>query len=209
MEIRMDELTAIRDEIRNHASNAWATERGYEPIYSASPQSRIAVIGQAPGKQAQDSQIPWNDASGIKLRQWLGVSEAQFYDPDTIALLPMDFYYPGKGTHGDLPPRPGFAPLWHPRILKMMTELRLTVLIGSYAQKHYLGTSAKKNLTETVRAYRDYVPDRIPLVHPSPLNFRWQAKNPWFETEVIPALQTLVVEAVSDATPDRPPRSYS
>jgi uracil-DNA glycosylase len=91
----MDELTALRDEIRNDASNAWATECGYEPIYSASSRSKIVVIGQAPGRQAQDSQIPWNDASGIKLRQWLGVTDAQFYDPDTIALLPMDFYYPG------------------------------------------------------------------------------------------------------------------
>jgi uracil-DNA glycosylase len=195
----MHELAAIRDEIRNDASNAWATERGYEPIYSASSRSKIVVIGQAPGRQAQDSQIPWNDASGIKLRQWLGVTDAQFYDPDTIALLPMDFYYPGKGAHGDLPPRPAFASRWHQRILETMPGVRLTVLIGRYAQKHYLGTSAKRNLTETVRAYRDYLPDRIPLVHPSPLNFRWQAKNPWFETEVIPALQTLVVDAVFNA----------
>jgi len=195
IERRTDELAGIREEIRNHASNSWATERGYEPIYSASPRSRIVVIGQAPGKQAQETQIPWNDASGIKLRQWLGVTDAQFYDPDTIALLPMDFYYPGKGAHGDLPPRTDFASVWHPRILTLMPSVRLTVLIGSYAQKHFLGTSAKKNLTETVRAYRDYVPDRIPLVHPSPLNFRWQAKNPWFETDVIPALQTLVVNA--------------
>lgn len=192
----MDELDAIRQEISAHASNAWARERGYEPIYAASPRSRIVVIGQAPGKQAQDSQIPWNDASGIKLRQWLGVTDAQFYATETIALLPMDFYYPGKGKHGDLPPRPTFASLWHPRILTLMPAVRLTVLIGSYAQKHYLGASAKRNLTETVRAYRDYAPDRIPLVHPSPLNFRWQAKNPWFETDVIPALQTLVADAI-------------
>jgi uracil-DNA glycosylase len=191
----MDDLAGIRDEIRNHASNARPTERGYEPIYSASPRSRIVVIGQAPGKQAQESQVPWNDPSGVKLRQWLGVTDAQFYDPDTIALLPMDFYYPGKGAHGDLPPRTDFAPLWHPRILALMPAVRLTVLIGSYAQKHYLGASAKKNLTETVRARRDYVPDRIPLVHPSPLNFRWQAKNPWFETDVIPELRALVVNA--------------
>jgi uracil-DNA glycosylase len=175
----MRELAGLRAEIRNHAS-------------------KIVVIGQAPGLRAQESQIPWNDASGIKLREWLAVTDPQFYDPDTIALLPMDFYYPGKGTHGDLPPRPGFAPLWHPRILRLMPELRLTVLIGNYAQKHYLGRGAKKNLTETVRAYRDYGPDRIPLVHPSPLNFRWQAKNPWFEAEVIPALRALVAAAVSE-----------
>ncbi|WP_344210611.1 uracil-DNA glycosylase family protein [Kribbella sancticallisti] len=195
----MDELAELQNEIRNHPSNAWALERGYEPIYSVSPRSRIAVIGQAPGRQAQESQIPWNDLSGTKLRKWMGVTDAQFYDPDTIALLPMDFYYPGKGTHGDLPPRPEFAPLWHPRILKLMPGLRLTVLIGTYAQKHYLGAGDKKNLTETVRAYRDYAPDRIPLVHPSPLNFRWQAKNPWFETDVIPALRSSVADALSEA----------
>jgi uracil-DNA glycosylase len=194
--IPMDELARLRDEIRGHASNAWATERGYEPIYSASPSSRIAIIGQAPGRRAQESQVPWNDASGVKLREWLAVSDAEFYNPDTIALLPMDFYYPGKGTHGDLPPRAGFAPLWHPRILRLMPELRLTVVIGNYAQKYCLGSGAKKNLTETVRAYRDYGPDRIPLVHPSPLNFRWQAKNPWFEAEVIPALRSLVATAL-------------
>jgi uracil-DNA glycosylase len=206
----MRELAGLRAEIRNHASNTWATERGYEPIYTASPRSKIVVIGQAPGKKAQESQIPWNDASGIKLRDWLAVTDAQFYDPDTIALLPMDFYYPGKGTHGDLPPRPGFAPLWHPRILQLMPELRLTILIGNYAQKHYLGSGAKKNLTETVRAYRDYGPDRIPLVHPSPLNFRWQAKNPWFETDVIPALRSLVAAAISEpSVTGRSLRNYS
>lgn len=189
----------LRDELKNHPSNAWATEQGYEPIYSGSPRSRIVVIGQAPGRQAQETRIPWNDLSGVKLRQWLGVTDAQFYDPDTIALLPMDFYYPGKGAHGDLPPRPEFAPLWHPRILESMPALRLTVLIGSYAQKYYLGAEARKNLTETVRAHRDYAPDRIPLVHPSPLNFRWQAKNPWFETDVLPALRTLVAAALADS----------
>jgi uracil-DNA glycosylase len=193
----MDALTAIRQEITEHASNAWASERGYEPIYTASRKARIVVIGQAPGRQAQDTRVPWNDPSGVKLRQWLGVTAEQFYDPDTIALLPMDFYYPGKGAHGDLPPRPEFAPLWHSRILALMPAVRLTVLIGSYAQKYYLGAGAKKNLTDTVRAYRDYVPGRIPLVHPSPLNFRWQAKNPWFAAEVIPALQALVLKALT------------
>jgi uracil-DNA glycosylase len=193
----VDGLTAIHDEIVHDAANAWATECGYEPVYSVSPRSRIVIIGQAPGKRAQDSQIPWNDPSGAKLRQWLGVTEKQFYDPDTLALLPMDFYYPGKGAHGDLPPRPDFAPTWHPRILEQLTELRLTVLIGSYAQRHYLEVAAKQTLTETVRAYRDYLPERIPLVHPSPLNFRWQSRNPWFQAEVIPALRLLVQAAIS------------
>lgn len=140
----MDDLARIRDEIRNHASNALATERGYEPIYSASPRSRIVVIGQAPGKQAQESQVPWNDPSGVKLRQWLGATDAQFYDPDTIALLPMDFYYPGKGAHGDLPPRADFAPLWHPRILKLMPAVRLTVLIGAMPRNIIWGPAPRR-----------------------------------------------------------------
>ncbi|MBB6569942.1 uracil-DNA glycosylase family protein [Kribbella sandramycini] len=192
----MPELDGLRAEIRKHPSNAWATDCGYEPIYTASPGAKVVLIGQAPGKQAQESRVPWNDASGIKLREWLAVTDDEFYDPDRIALLPMDFYYPGKGSHGDLPPRPGFAPLWHPRLLRLMPELRLTVLIGNYAQQHYLGSGAKKNLTETVRAHRDYAPTRIPLVHPSPLNFRWHAKNPWFATDVVPALQALVAAAI-------------
>lgn len=125
------------------------------------------------------------------------MSDEQFYDPDSIALLPMDFYYPGKGSHGDLPPRPDFAATWHPRILAHLTDLRLTVLIGSYAQRYYLGVDAKKTLTETVRAYRNYASARIALVHPSPLNFRWLAKNPWFEADVVPNLRLRVQDALS------------
>jgi uracil-DNA glycosylase len=193
----VDELARIRAEIAGQASNAWAVQLGYEPVYAAGSEARIVIIGQAPGKRAQDSGIPWDDPSGVKLRDWLGVTPAEFYDPNVVALLPMDFYYPGKGRHGDLPPRVDFAPQWHPRILEQLTQLRLTILIGSYAQKRYLGARAHKSLTETVRAHREYEPAMIPLVHPSPLNFRWQAKNPWFELEVLPALRMLVRTALS------------
>ncbi|KAB8194233.1 uracil-DNA glycosylase family protein [Nonomuraea phyllanthi] len=190
-------LDGIRAEIVAHDSNAWARELGYEPIYSVAPDARIALIGQAPGRRAQESRVPWNDASGVKLRTWLGVDDEQFYDPSLFAILPMDFYYPGKGASGDLPPRKGFADLWHKRILAELGDLALTILVGGYAQKYYLGDRAKPSLTETVSAYAEYLPSMIPLVHPSPLNFRWQARNPWFEAEVVPALRSLVTKVIT------------
>ncbi|MFE4468098.1 uracil-DNA glycosylase family protein [Leifsonia sp. NPDC056824] len=178
------------------AENAWAHDLGYLPLYAAGPRARIAIIGQAPGRRAQESGIAWNDASGITLMNWLGVSEEEFRDPNLFALLPMDFYYPGKGTSGDLPPRRGFAERWHVPLLELMPDIRLTVLIGTYAQHHYLGGRAKRNLTETVYAFREYLPEFLPLVHPSPLNFRWQARNRWFESDVIPAIRHSVAAAI-------------
>lgn len=190
-------LDRIRAEIVAHESNAWARELGYEPIYSVAPGARIALIGQAPGRKAQASGVPWDDASGVKLRTWLGVDDERFYDPSLFAILPMDFFYPGKGKSGDLPPRKDFADLWHQRILAELGNLGLTILVGGYAQKYYLGDRRKPSLTETVRAHAEYLPSTIPLVHPSPLNFRWQAKNPWFEAEVVPTLRSLVANAIT------------
>lgn len=190
-------LDRIRAEIVAHQSNSWARDLGYEPIYSVAPAARVALIGQAPGRKAQESGVPWNDASGVKLRDWLGVDEGQFYDPNVFAIIPMDFYYPGKGASGDLPPRKDFAGLWHKRILAELPGIALTILVGGYAQKYYLGDRVKASLTETVRAYAEYLPSTIPLVHPSPLNFRWQSKNPWFETEVVPALRSSVTKAIT------------
>lgn len=172
--------------------NAHHTAQGYTPVYTAGAKARLLIIGQAPGIKAQISKKPWNDASGELLRKWIGISEEEFYDPQTVALVPVDFYYPGKGEHGDLPPRKDFATKWHPPLLKLMPDIRLTLLVGSYAQRHYLGTTRRKSLTETVRNYRDYLPQYFPIVHPSPLTFRWRAKNPWFEAEVVPELRMLV-----------------
>lgn len=166
--------------------------RGYAPVYTAGPNAKIVIVGQAPGNKAQTSMKPWNDVSGVLLRKWLGVSEEQFYNPDLFALVPMDFYYPGKGTHGDLPPRKDFAKKWHPRLLALMPHVQLIILVGAYAQKYYLGKDAKANLTQSVRAYEGYLPTYFPLVHPSPLNFRWRAKNPWFEQDVVPVLEQQV-----------------
>lgn len=188
----MNSLQRIYRSIGEDPDNAWATALGYKPLYTASPHSRIIVVGQAPGRKAQESGIPWNDASGVRLRSWLGVSDEQFYDPDLISLLPMDFYYPGKGKSGDLPPRKGFAARWHPQIVANMKDLRLTILVGGYAQKYYLGAGAKTNLTATVQAYREYLPQFMPLVHPSPLNFRWHSRNPWFEKDLVPVLREVV-----------------
>lgn len=190
-------LDQIRQELVDDPANAWAREAGYLPVYAAGPSAKVAIIGQAPGKRAQESGVPWNDLSGVKLRAWLGVTDEQFYDPAVFAILPMDFYYPGKATSGDLPPRKEFAPKWHPRILAELREVRLTLLVGGYAQKHYLAGRIKPSLTATVRSYREYLPEMLPLVHPSPLNFRWQSKNPWFEAEVIPVLRAAVGAALA------------
>ena len=189
------ELDRIRSQIINDPENASATAVHFEPIYVADPGARVVVIGQAPGRRAQESGVPWNDASGARLIHWLGVDEATFRDAGLFALLPMDFYYPGKGPHGDLPPRRNFASRWHPKILAAMPNVRLTLLIGSYAQRHYLGP--QESLTSTVQHYAEYLPAVLPLVHPSPLNFRWLKKNPWYEDEVIPQLRTSVQQALS------------
>ncbi len=177
-------------------ANAEMQQKGYIPVYTASAKSRIIIVGQAPGSKAQATQKPWNDASGRLLREWLGVTEEEFYNPDLFALMPMDFYYPGKGVHGDLPPRKGFAEKWHPRLRAYMPHVELIVLVGAYAQKYYLGKTARKNLTETVLCYDDYLPDYLPVVHPSPLNFRWRASHPWFNERVVPALHSRVQEII-------------
>ena len=187
----------IRQAIIDDADNADLGAQGYLPLYVAGPRARIAVIGQAPGRKAQESNTAWNDASGANLFEWLGVTEQQFRDPDLFALLPMDFYYPGKGASGDLPPRKDFAGKWHPPLLQLMPDIHLTVLVGSYAQKYYLGARSQRNLTETVHAFREYLPDLIPVVHPSPLNFRWPSRNPWFALELLPVLRQRVADAIA------------
>lgn len=191
-------LDKLRLEIAKHPSNDVFQNLEYKPLFSASPTAKIVIIGQAPGKKAQESGIVWNDASGERLIRWLGITEEMFRDPAIISHMPMDFYYPGKGVSGDLPPRQGFAKLWHTRILQQMPSIELMVLIGQYAQKYYLGNGKYGNLTEMVRNYRDYLPEYFPLVHPSPLNFRWLNKNEWFEKEVIPALQARINQILTD-----------
>ena len=162
------------------------------PIIQASTQSKILIVGQAPGQKVQDSGIPWDDLSGNELRRWLGVTKEQFYDDKIFALMPMGFCYPGKGTSGDLPPRPECAPLWHHQVLAKMNDIKLTILIGQYAQQHYLKENFSPTLTENVKRFHTFLPIYLPLVHPSPRNKIWQKKNPWFELEVVPELQKIV-----------------
>ncbi len=184
-------LAKIYKEIEAHPSNKHHRKKGYRPVYSAHKDAKIVIIGQTPGRKAQESSTPWNDLSGDTLRKWLGVDRETFYT-NHIALVPMDFYYPGKGKHGDLPPRKEFAGMWHERIFKEMPHVELVILVGSYSQQHYLKEKLEKNLTETVRKYKKYLPDYFVLVHPSPLNLRWRAKNKWFEKSVVPELRKRV-----------------
>lgn len=159
------------------------------PVLSAHRRARILIAGQAPGRKVHETGIPWNDPSGERLRTWLGVERAQFYDAHRFAIVPMGFCYPGKGSSGDLPPRRECAQLWLQRLLAELPNLELTLLIGQYAQAQYLGTARKATLTDTVRAWQEYWPRYLPLPHPSPRNAGWFKHNVWFEKQVIPVLR--------------------
>ena len=182
-------MEKILKEIKQCAVCKEYLDLGPNPVVVANPKSKILIVGQAPGKRVHESGIPWDDPSGVQLRKWMGVDESVFYDATRIAIVPMGFCYPGKGKTGDLPPRPECAPLWHQALLEQMPSVELTLLIGQYAQKYYLGNAKKKNLTETVKNYKAYLPTQIPLPHPSPRNRFWLSKNPWFQESVVPELQ--------------------
>jgi len=168
---------------------------GPRPVLRASSTARILIIGQAPGTRVHQSGIPWDDPSGNRLRDWMQVDHDLFYDEKQIAIIPMGFCYPGKGKSGDLPPRPECAPQWHERLLAEMPALRLTVLIGQYAQKYYLETR-RRSLAETVQDWQSYLPDHFPLPHPSPRNIRWFRNNPWFESGVLPEFRRHIRRAL-------------
>lgn len=154
------------------------------------------IIGQAPGRRVHETGIPWNDPSGVRLRDWLGLADEQFYDPEVVAIVPMGFCYPGSARSGDKPPRPECAPLWHDRILAHLPPDRLDVIIGAYAQKRYI-EDRRPTLTETVAAWADHLPGRVVMPHPSPRNRHWLTKNPWFESETVPAVQQRVREVLA------------
>lgn len=185
---RHTEALTLLKEIRECRVCADALPHGPRPVVSFGPGAGVVIIGQAPGSRVHASGVPWDDPSGDRLRAWMGIGREQFYDPDTVAIVPMGFCYPGAGKSGDLPPRPECAPLWHQRILRQL-DVGLTLLIGRYAQAEYLGERRGDSLTETVRRWRIYGTATLPLPHPSPRNRRWFARNPWFESEVVPVLR--------------------
>ena len=193
-EITDPRFKAIAEEIRKDPENASFTKRGIDPLFYAGPECRIMIVGQAPGRVAEESGIVWNDRSGDRLRDWMGIDRDTFYNSGKLAIVPMDFYFPGTGKSGDLPPRKDFADTWHPRLLELMPDLKLTILVGSYATKRYLKLKSSASLTQVVKDYRDYLPEFFPLVHPSPRNQIWMKKNPWFDQTVIPDLRELVAQ---------------
>lgn len=162
------------------------------PVIQISSAARILIAGQAPGRKVHETGIPFNDPSGDRLRDWMGIDRDIFYDASKIAILPMGFCFPGTAKSGDLPPRPECAPKWRAQLLEKLPNLKLTLVIGQYAQAWHLKGQTRKNLTETVRGWQDYGEPILPLPHPSPRNFGWLKKNPWFEDEVIPDLRERV-----------------
>jgi uracil-DNA glycosylase len=171
---------------------------GCRPVVQIGAEARLLIIGQAPGARVHASGVPWDDASGARLRDWLGVDGGVFYDPERIALMPMGFCYPGAVTGGgDLPPRRECAPLWHQRIIAALPAVRLTVLVGLHAQAQYLGPARPATLTETVREAARYLPRFLPLPHPSWRSTGWMRANPWFETAVVPLLRSATADALA------------
>lgn len=184
-------LKDIIKQIELDKRNAEYTNKNIPPILQVDKEARILIVGQAPGKKVEESLIPFNDKSGETLISWMGIDKDTFYSKE-IAIVPMDFYYPGKAKTGDLPPRKFIAQEYHEPILKELNNIELTILIGKYSMDYYLKGRTKKNLTETVRCFDEYLPKYFPIVHPSSLNFRWQAKNPWFVQDVVPVLKKTV-----------------
>ena len=167
---------------------------GPKPLLQADSAAQILLVGQAPGSKTHEKGRPFDDVSGKRLRGWLGVTEEQFYDPRRFAIIPMGFCFPGTGKGGDMPPRPECAPAWRQPLLDALPNIRLTLVLGQYAMNWHLGDRKSRTLTDTVKRWREFWPELLPLPHPSPRNIRWFKANPWFETDVIPVLQDRVRE---------------
>jgi uracil-DNA glycosylase len=188
-------LSHLLTEIRSCRVCEDHLDHGPRPIVQAASPARIVVIGQAPGRRVHESGVPWDDPSGRTLRQWLDLTDDQFYDPDIVALVPMGFCYPGSASSGDKAPRPECAPLWHERLLGELPDDRLEVIIGRYALKRYIAEPGA-TVTETVANWATYLPNQVVLPHPSPRNRHWLTRNPWFEAGTLPAVRQRVAEAL-------------
>lgn len=196
----MDELEAVLEEARACTLCREHLPRGPRPVLRAEASARLLIVGQAPGTKVHETGLPWNDASGDRLRAWLGLDRAAFYDARRIAIVPMGFCYPGRDARGgDRPPRPECGPLWHPRLRPLLPAVELTLLVGSYAQAFYLGNRRPGGLTETVAAWRNFLPDFIPLPHPSWRNTAWLKRHPWFTEELLPEVRERVTAMIGAA----------
>ena len=187
-----DALAALLREVRACRLCAEHLPLGPRPVLRADERARVLIVGQAPGTRVHATGIPWNDPSGDRLRDWLEVDREAFYDERRFAIIPAGLCYPGRGRSGDLPPRPECAPRWHPALRALLPRIELTLLVGQYAQAFYLGPRRQATLTATVHAWREYLPEFLPLPHPSPRNTRWLQVNPWFALEVLPGLRERV-----------------
>jgi uracil-DNA glycosylase len=193
----MTTVTSLLEDVRACTLCAKQLPLGPRPVLQFHPHARILVAGQAPGSKVHASGVPFADASGDRLREWLGISEETFYDARRVAILPMGFCYPGTGKSGDLPPRPECATAWRDPLMQRLTKLKLTLVIGQYAQTYHL-PDADGSLTDTVLAWREHWPRVVPLPHPSPRNNIWLRRNPWFEKELLPRLRSRVKAALKD-----------
>lgn len=188
----MSKFDTLLEEVRACTICADHLPHGVRPVIQISRKAPILIAGQAPGRRVHESGIPFDDPSGDRLREWMGVSKEVFYDPEKVAILPMGFCYPGTGKSGDLPPRPECAPEWRQRLLAELRSLRLTLVIGQYAQAYHFGKTG--SVTDVVRSWQDHWPDIVPLPHPSPRNNLWLRRNPWFENELVPKLRDRISE---------------
>ncbi|WP_281615995.1 uracil-DNA glycosylase family protein [Flammeovirga sp. SubArs3] len=188
----MDSAQLLLEEIINSDICKGCSPPDAKPLLNFSSKSKILIIGQAPGIKAIESGIPWNDASGRRLREWMEISDKDFYDKEKVAIVPMDFCFPGKGKSGDLPPRPICAKQWMGKIMKELQNIELTLLIGQYAQKYFLAERRQETLTSTVKNWKSYYPHYFVMPHPSPRNNIWLKKNDWFEIELLPVLKSEV-----------------
>ena len=191
----MTSFSSLLDEVQACTICEADLPLGPRPVLQLHPEAKVLIAGQAPGRKVHESGIPFDDASGKRLREWLGVTREVFYDPKQIAILPMGFCFPGSGRSGDLPPRPECVPAWRKQLLGKLVHLEVTLVLGQYAQAYHFG-KASSSLTDLVKSWHAYWPDMVPLPHPSPRNNVWLRRNPWFEVELLPSLRTRISEVL-------------